>query len=99
MSVIQHSSAVVVEHATRAVLRQSRLLVRETPTDVVTALALIPGVISFSVIADVDPRVSLIASVVLRLTMFFLGGRPAMVTVAVGSVALVISLMVHQHDV
>lgn len=99
MSATQHSSAAVVEHATRAVLRQPRLLVRETLAGVVTALALIPEVISFSVIAGVDPKVSLIASVVLCLAMSFLGGRPAMVTAAAGSVALVIGPMVHQHGV
>lgn len=99
MSATQHSSAAVAEHATRAVLRQPRLLVRETLAGVVTALALIPEVISFSVIAGVDPKVSLIASVVLCLAMSFLGGRPAMVTAAAGSVALVIGPMVHQHGV
>lgn len=99
MSATQHSSATVSEHATRAVLRQPRLLVRETLAGVVTALALIPEVISFSVIAGVDPKVSLIASVVLCLAMSFLGGRPAMVTAAAGSVALVIGPMVHQHGV
>ncbi|WP_284878581.1 SulP family inorganic anion transporter [Citrobacter portucalensis] len=99
MSATQHSSAAVAEHATRTVLRQPRLLVRETLAGVVTALALIPEVISFSVIAGVDPKVSLIASVVLCLAMSFLGGRPAMVTAAAGSVALVIGPMVHQHGV
>lgn len=99
MSATQHSSAAVAEHTTRAVLRQPRLLVRETLAGVVTALALIPEVISFSVIAGVDPKVSLVASVVLCLAMSFLGGRPAMVTAAAGSVALVIGPMVHQHGV
>lgn len=99
MSATQHSSVAVAENATRAVLRQPRLLVRETLAGVVTALALIPEVISFSVIAGVDPKVSLIASVVLCLAMSFLGGRPAMVTAAAGSVALVIGPMVHQHGV
>lgn len=99
MSATQHSSATVSEHTTRAVLRQPRLLVRETLAGVVTALALIPEVISFSVIAGVDPKVSLIASVVLCLAMSFLGGRPAMVAAAAGSVALVIGPMVHQHGV
>ena len=99
MSATQHSSVAVAENATRAVLSQPRLLVRETLAGVVTALALIPEVISFSVIAGVDPKVSLIASVVLCLAMSFLGGRPAMVTAAAGSVALVIGPMVHQHGV
>jgi SulP family sulfate permease len=39
------------------------LLTREVLAGVLTALALIPEVISFSVIAGVDPQVSLIASV------------------------------------
>ncbi|WP_316508441.1 SulP family inorganic anion transporter [Klebsiella aerogenes] len=75
------------------------LITRETLAGVLTALALIPEVISFSVIAGVDPQVNLIASVVLCLAMSVLGGRPAMVTAAAGSVALVIGPMVHQHGV
>ncbi|MEL0553922.1 MULTISPECIES: SulP family inorganic anion transporter [Enterobacteriaceae] len=85
--------------ALRHVLRSPALLTRETLAGVITALALIPEVISFSVIAGVDPKVSLIASVVLCLAMSVLGGRPAMVTAAAGSVALVIGPMVHQHGV
>ncbi|POP47854.1 SulP family inorganic anion transporter [Superficieibacter electus] len=81
------------------VIRSPALLLRESLAGVITALALIPEVISFSVIAGVDPKVSLIASVVLCLAMSVLGGRPAMVTAAAGSVALVIGPMVHQHGV
>lgn len=82
-----------------AVLKSPSLLTREVLAGAITALALIPEVISFSVIAGVDPKVSLIASVVLCLAMSFLGGRPAMVTAAAGSVALVIGPMVHTHGV
>lgn len=81
------------------ILRSPALLTRETLAGVLTALALIPEVISFSVIAGVDPKVSLIASVVLCMAMSLLGGRPAMVTAAAGSVALVIGPMVHQYGV
>lgn len=63
----------------------------------VTALALVPEVISFSVISGVSPKVSLIASVVLCLTLSLFGGRPAMVTAAAGSVALVVGPMVREH--
>lgn len=83
----------------RLILRSPSLLTREVLAGVLTALALIPEVISFSVIAGVDPQVSLIASVVLCLAMSVFGGRPAMVTAAAGSVALVIGPMVHQHGV
>lgn len=81
------------------VVRSPHLLLRETLAGVITALALIPEVISFSVVAGVDPKVSLMASVVLCLTLSVLGGRRAMVTAAAGSVALVIGPMVHQHGV
>lgn len=64
-----------------------------------TTLALVPEVISFSTVAGVDPMVSLIASVVLSLTMSVLGGRPAMITAAAGSVALAIAPLVHAHGV
>lgn len=80
-------------------LRSPQAFTREVLAGVITALALIPEVISFSVIAGVDPKVSLIASVVLCLSMSLLGGRPAMVTAAAGSVALVIGPMVHQNGV
>nr|WP_318269135.1 SulP family inorganic anion transporter [Pantoea agglomerans] len=81
------------------VLRSPALLTRECLAGVITALALIPEVISFSVIAGVDPKVSLVASVVLCLTLSILGGRTAMVTAAAGSVALVIGPMVHLYGV
>jgi sulfate permease, SulP family len=75
----------------------SRLFIRECLAGIITSLALIPEVISFSVVAGVEPKVSLIASVVLCLTMSLLGGRPAMVTAAAGSVALVIGPTLKAH--
>jgi len=81
------------------VLRSPRLLTREALAGIVTTLALVPEVISFSVIAGVDPMVSLISSVVLAVVMSLLGGRPAMVTAAAGSVALVVAPLVQQHGV
>jgi SulP family sulfate permease len=80
-------------------LRSPRLLSIEVLAGIVTTLALIPEVISFSVIAGVDPKVSLVASVVLAVSMSFLGGRPAMVTAAAGSVALVVGPLVKEHGV
>jgi SulP family sulfate permease len=80
-------------------LRSPRLLTTEVLAGAVTTLALIPEVISFSVIAGVDPKVSLIASVVLAISMSFLGGRPAMITAAAGAVALVVAPLVHTHGV
>ena len=54
----------------------------------VVALALIPEVISFSIIAGVDPRVGLFASFTMAVSIAFLGGRSAMISAATGAVAL-----------
>ncbi|WP_434620482.1 SulP family inorganic anion transporter [Arthrobacter sp. A5] len=81
------------------VLRRPELLSREVLAGIVTTLALVPEVISFSVIAGVDPIVSLMASIVLAITMSILGGRPAMITAAAGSVALVVAPLVKAHGV
>lgn len=97
---LPHTSALTPDDGrVSSVLRSPKMLIGETLAGVITALALIPEVISFSVVAGVDPKVSLIASVVLCLAMSFLGGRPAMVTAAAGSVALVIGPMVHLHGI
>lgn len=80
-------------------IRRPRALTTEILAGAVTTLALIPEVISFSVIAGVDPQVSLIASVVLAISMSILGGRPAMITAAAGAVALVVAPLVAEHGV
>jgi len=80
-----------------AVLRSRKDLTREILAGTVTALALIPEVISFSFISGVDAKVALVASIVLGLVMSALGGRPGMVTAAAGSIALVIGPMVREH--
>lgn len=104
MSRSQENPVPGLPHASAApslvdVLRSPTLLTREVLAGVVTTLALVPEVISFSVVAGVDPKVSLIASVVLAVTMSVLGGRPAVVTAAAGSVALVIAPLVKAHGV
>jgi len=55
----------------------------------VVGIALIPEAISFSVIAHVDPRVGLFAAFTMAVTISIVGGRPAMISAATGSVALV----------
>ncbi|KQQ93762.1 sulfate permease [Leifsonia sp. Leaf325] len=80
-------------------LRSPRQLSREVLAGMVTTLALVPEVISFSIVAGVDPMVSLVASIVLALTMSILGGRPGVITAAAGSVALVIAPLVHERGV
>ena len=84
--------------ASRIALPASRAeWLREVLAGVVTSLALIPEVISFSFISGVEPRAALFASVVLLVVMSLAGGRSAMVTAAAGSVALVVGPMVHAH--
>ena len=61
------------------------------------ALALIPEVLSFSILAGLDPRVGLFSSVVMAMSIAFTGGRPAMISAAAGAVALVVSPLAHEH--
>ena len=63
----------------------------------VVALALIPEAIAFSILAGVDPRVGLFASVTMAVTIAFTGGRPAMISAATGAVALVIAPVMRDH--
>lgn len=80
-----------VEPTVLRALRSPRLLTREVLAGLVTALALIPEAIAFTVVAGVDPRVGLFSSFILSVVIAFTGGRPAMITAAAGSVALVVA--------
>ena len=80
-----------------AALRSPRRLKTEVLAGLVVALALIPEAISFSIIAGVDPRVGLFASFTMAVTIAVTGGRPAMISAATGSVALVIAPLVREH--
>ena len=61
------------------------------------ALALIPEVLSFSILAGLDPKVGLFASVIMAMSIAITGGRPAMISAAAGSVAVVIAPLAHEH--
>ncbi|WP_411826580.1 SulP family inorganic anion transporter [Luteolibacter sp. AS25] len=63
----------------------------------VVALALIPESIAFSVIANVDPQVCLFASVVIAVTIAFVGGRSAMISASTGAIALLVGDLVKDH--
>ncbi len=63
----------------------------------VVALALIPEAIAFSVIAGVDPKVGLYASFSMAVVIAFMGGRPAMVSAATASMALLMVTLVKTH--
>lgn len=65
----------------------------------VVALALIPEAIGFSVVAGVDPEVGLYASVVIACVIAFTGGRPAMVSAATASTAVLMTGLVRDHGI
>jgi SulP family sulfate permease len=74
-----------------------RDLRQEVLAGMVGTFALIPEVIAFSFVAGVDPEVGLFASFVIGIVIAFTGGRPAMISGAAGSVALVAAALVHGH--
>jgi sulfate permease, SulP family len=77
-------------------LRNPRI---EILSGVVVALALIPEAIGFSVVAGVDPKVGLYASVVIACVIAFTGGRAAMISAATASTAVLMSGLVREHGV
>ena len=66
---------------------------------IVVALALIPEAIGFSIIAGVDPRVGLYASVAIAMVIAFTGGRPGMISAATAAVAVVVVPLVRDYGV
>jgi len=66
---------------------------------IVVALALIPEAIGFSVIAGVDPKVGLYASVVIACVIAFVGGRAAMISAATAATAVLMTDLVRDHGV
>jgi SulP family sulfate permease len=66
---------------------------------IVVALALIPEAIGFSIIAGVDPRVGLYASITIAIVIAFTGGRPGMISAATAAVAVVVVPLVRDHGV
>ena len=91
MSAATSAPTPLQQQSVRAALRSPRRLRTEVLGGLVVALALIPEAISFSIIAGVDPRVGLFASFTMAVTIAIAGGRPAMISAATGSVALVIA--------
>ena len=72
---------------------------RDVLAGIVVALALIPEAIGFSIIAGVDPRVGLYASVAIAMVIAFIGGRPGMISAATAAVAVLVVPLVRDHGV
>ncbi|MGP7960633.1 SulP family inorganic anion transporter [Sanguibacter sp. A247] len=79
------------------VLRSPRLLTTELLAGLVVGLALIPEAIAFALAAGVPAEVGLFSSIVMAISISFLGGRPAMITAATAAVALVIRPVADQY--
>jgi SulP family sulfate permease len=65
----------------------------------VVALALIPEAIGFSIIAGVDPKIGLYASVVIAIVISFAGGRRAMISAATAATAVLFGTLVREHGI
>ena len=63
----------------------------------VSAVAILPEVIGFSIIAGVTPIAAVFASALTLLVVTLTGGRPAMVSAAAGSMALVMAALIQAH--
>ena len=63
----------------------------------VVALALIPEAIAFSIIAGVDPKVGLYASISIAILISFIGGRVGMISAATGAMALIMVDLVKDY--
>ncbi len=78
-------------------LRSPKLLTREILAGVVVGLALIPEAIAFALAAGVPAEVGLFSSIVMAISISFLGGRPAMITAATAAIALVVRPVADQY--
>ena len=63
------------------------------------ALALIPEAIGFSIVAGVDPKVGLYASFSIAVVTAIVGGRPAMISAATASTAVLMTSLVRDHGI
>jgi len=64
---------------------------------VVVALALIPEAIGFSVVAGVSPETGLYGSAIISCVIAITGGRPAMISAATASTAVLMGPLVRAH--
>ncbi|MDF0478991.1 SulP family inorganic anion transporter [Vagococcus sp. PNs007] len=65
----------------------------------VSSIAILPEVIGFAIIAGVNPLTALFGSSIMMLVISFMGGRPAMVTAAAGSMAMVMVGLIKAHGI
>jgi SulP family sulfate permease len=71
----------------------------ESLAGITVALALIPESLAFAAIAKVSPMVALYTSFSMAVVIALAGGRPAMISAATGSMALLMTTLVAKHGV
>ncbi len=71
----------------------------ESLAGMTVALALIPESLAFAAIAQVNPMVALYTSFCMAVVISIAGGRPAMISAATGSMALLMTTLVVNHGV
>jgi len=74
-------------------------LVREALCGVTVALAMVPEAVAFSLAAGLKPKVGLVSSFFICLITSLFGGRPAMVSGATGSIAVLVGPIIQTHGV
>ena len=65
----------------------------------VTCMALIPETIGFALVAGVNPMVAIYSSFCISVVISFFGGRPAMISAAAGSMALVLVTLIADYGI
>ena len=85
--------------SSRQWLGNAQQIRRDVLAGIVVSLALIPEAIGFSIIAGVDPRVGLYASVAIAMVIAFSGGRSGMISAATAAVAVLVGPLVREHGV
>jgi len=71
----------------------------EAVSGVTVALAMVPEAVAFSLAANLPPQIGIVTSFIICLLTTLLGGRPAMVSGATASVAVLVGPLVQQHGV
>lgn len=71
----------------------------EVLSGITVALALIPESLAFAAIAKVNPMIALYTSFCMAVVISLMGGRPAMISAATGSMALLMTTLVEKHGV
>jgi SulP family sulfate permease len=71
----------------------------EVLSGITVALALIPESLAFAAIAKVNPMVALYTSFCMAVVISIAGGRPAMISAATGSMAILMTSLVEKHGV